>query len=200
MVDKTLSDLSWDDFDEARDPRGPDSDFDAVVDAAISRRGFLGGVLAFGSGATVFGSGLFGSAGTASAGGHAFAFTPVGIATDFDVHVPDGYSWKTLVRWGDPLFSDAKDAYSAENGVSVEMSDMVFGENTDGMELFDVDGREILTVNSEYVNPKINLPAASEGVPQTADEVALLKNLQGDCDYSLGVIPDDDSVAAKEEL
>jgi secreted PhoX family phosphatase len=29
------------------------------------------------------------------------------------------------------------------------------------------------------VNPKINLPAASEGTPQTADEVRLLKNLQG---------------------
>ena len=27
--------------------------------------------------------------------------------TDGTVHVPDGYSWKTLVRWGDPLFSDA---------------------------------------------------------------------------------------------
>ncbi|SMX22307.1 PhoX family protein [Boseongicola aestuarii] len=179
MVDKTLSDLSWDDFDEARDPRSPANDFDAVVDAAISRRGFLGGVLAFGSGATVFGSGLFGSAGTASAAAHAFPFTPIGIATDFEVHVPEGYSWKPLVRWGDPLFSEAKGAYSAENGVSVEMSDKVFGENTDGMELFNIDGREILAINSEYVNPKINLPAASDGVPQSADEVTLLKNLQG---------------------
>lgn len=179
MVDKTLSDLSWDDFDEARDPRSPASDFDAVVDAAISRRGFLGGVLAFGSGATVFGTGLLGSAGTAAAAGHAFPFAPIGIATDFEVHVPEGYSWKPLVRWGDPLFSEATGAYSAQNGVSVDMSDKVFGENTDGMELFSIDGREVLAINSEYVNPKINLPAASDGVPQTADEVTLLKNLQG---------------------
>ena len=83
------------------------------------------------------------------------------------------------MRWGDALWSDAEGAYSAETGVSVEMSDKVFGENTDGMELFEIEGREVIAVNSEYVNPKINLPAASDGVPQTADEVMLLKNLQG---------------------
>ncbi len=83
------------------------------------------------------------------------------------------------MRWGDALFSEAKDAYSPETGVAVEMSDKVFGENTDGMETFTVDGHTLLTINSEYANPEINLPAASEGIPQTADEVQLLKNIQG---------------------
>jgi len=59
------------------------------------------------------------------------------------------------------------------------MSDRVFGENTDGMELFNIDGTELLVVNSEYVNPKINLPETSEGTPRSADEVQLLKQLQG---------------------
>jgi secreted PhoX family phosphatase len=131
------SDLSWDEFDEMRDPRPEENGFDAVVDRAISRRGFLGGALAFGSGAAVFGSGLFDSAAAMTKG---FNFQPIDIATDYDIHVPEGYDWKVLTRWGDALFSEAEGAYSPETGVSVDMSDKVFGENTDGMELFEVDG------------------------------------------------------------
>ncbi|MCR4266557.1 PhoX family phosphatase [Nitratireductor sp. ZSWI3] len=171
--------LSWDEFDEMRDPRPDANGFDAVVERAISRRGFLGGALAFGSAAAVMGTGLLSSASSARAQAAAFAFEPIDIATDHEVHVPKGYQWKTLVRWGDPLFKEAEGAYSAETGVPVAMSDKVFGENTDGMETF-IDGdRTILAINSEYVNPEINLPAASEGVPRNADEVQLLKNMQG---------------------
>ncbi len=180
MNDMSLDDLSWDDFDEHRAPRPNQNQFDEVVDRAVSRRGFLGGALAFGSGAAVFGSGLFSTTSMASAAGHVnFGFTPIDIATDFDVHVPTGYKSDILIRWGDPLWSEAKGAYSPEAGVSLEMSDKVFGENTDGMELFEVDGATLITVNSEYVNPKINLPAEAEGTPRTEDEVTLLKNLQG---------------------
>ncbi|WP_118138241.1 PhoX family phosphatase [Oceanicella sp. SM1341] len=175
-IRKTV-DLTWDDFDELRDPRPAETEFDRVVERAISRRGFLGGTLAFGSGAAVFGSGIL--EGVARAQGSGFAFTPVGIATDHEVHVPQGYAWKPLVRWGDPLFSEAQGAWSAEAGVPVEMSDKVFGENTDGMETFEADGHVLLAINSEYVNPKINLPAEAKGMPRTAAEVRLLKNLQG---------------------
>ena len=178
-MDKTqTTDLSWDEFDELRDPRPAENDFDAVVESALSRRGFLGGVLAFGSGAVAFGAGLTVPA-EARAEGMAFPFEPIDVATDFDIHVPKGYAWKTLVRLGDPLFSDAEGAYPADGVIPVGMSDKVFGENTDGMELFVVEGREVIAVNSEYVNPKINLPAEAEGRARTAEEVQLLKNLQG---------------------
>ncbi|SEK86034.1 PhoX family protein [Pacificibacter marinus] len=180
MKKTDIVDLSWDDFDEMRDPRVDTNGFDAVVDRAVSRRGFLGGALAFGSGAAVMGTGLFSSTTAAKADGHMkFAFKPIDIATDDLIHVPTGYESNVLVRWGDALWSDAKDAFTHENGVAVEMSDKVFGENTDGMELFEVDGKQLITVNSEYVNPKVNLPAEAEGMPRTADEVQLLKNLQG---------------------
>ena len=171
--------LSWDEYDELRDPRPDNNAFDAVVERAVSRRGFLGGALAFGSGAAVMGTGLFGSATSARAQGSTFAFQPIGIGTDFDIHVPQGYQWKPLVRWGDALFSEAEGAYSPENGVQNDLSDRVFGENTDGMETF-VDGDKIiLAINSEYANPDINLPAETLGVPQSAEQVQILKNIQG---------------------
>ena len=47
MKKSDIVDLSWDDFDEMRDPRPAQTDFDAVVERAISRRGFLGGALAW---------------------------------------------------------------------------------------------------------------------------------------------------------
>ena len=56
MKDIDVNDLSWDDWDELNDPRPATNDFDKVVEEAVSRRGFLGGALAFGSGAAVFGT------------------------------------------------------------------------------------------------------------------------------------------------
>ncbi|WP_108257781.1 PhoX family protein [Mangrovicoccus ximenensis] len=179
MDSRDTVELSWDEFDELRDPRPAESDFDRVVERAMSRRGFLGSVLAFGSGAAVFGSGLMSSTTAARAETGGFKFTPIGISTDFDVHVPEGYQWKPLVKWGQALFSEAEGAYSPETGVPTAMSDKVFGENTDGMETFEADGHVLLAINSEYVNPKINLPADSEGMPKNAEEVMLLKNMQG---------------------
>ncbi|MBD9525880.1 PhoX family phosphatase [Paracoccus sp. PAR01] len=177
MTKKTTLDLSWDEFDELRDPRPTRQQFDEVVDRAISRRGFLG-VLAVGSGAAVFGSAMLGAT-SARAQAAAFKFEPVAAGTGFEIQVPKGYAWKPLVRWGDALVTEAKDSFSAETGVSLAMSDKVFGENTDGMELFEVDGKQVIAVNSEYVNPEINLPVEAEGTPRTAEEVQLLKNMQG---------------------
>jgi uncharacterized protein len=179
MTPHSTVDLSWDEFDELRNPRPAATGFDAVVDRAISRRGFLGGVLAFGSGAAVFGSAMLSQTTSARAQAAAFKFKPIDIATDYDIHVPEGYQWKPLVRWGDALFSDAKDSFSAETGTPLAVSDKVFGENTDGMELFVVDGKEVIVVNSEYANNKVNLPVEADGVPRNAEEVQLLKNIQG---------------------
>ena len=170
-------DMSFDDWDEQNFPRETVQDFDRVVDRAISRRGFLGGVLAFGSGAAVMGSGML-KGSTAMASTSRFAFEALAPQTDGTVHVPPGYSWNTLVRWGDPLFSDAP-AFDPATGIPTEGSDRVFGENTDGMELFHKGGTELLVVNSEYPNPKINLPVEQEGAAVSADDIVRLQNYQG---------------------
>ena len=179
MKDTDTRRLSWDEWDEFNDPRPADSGFDRVVERALSRRGFLGGVIAFGSGAAVMGAGTLLSAPAAEAAeGARFAFAPIPAQTDNTVHVPEGYSWKPLVKWGDPLFSDAP-VFDHATGGSVQGSDRIFGENTDGMELFEIGGHQVIAVNHEYANPEVNLPHSVDGVPATAEEVAKLQNLQG---------------------
>ncbi|MDG3041027.1 PhoX family protein [Roseicyclus marinus] len=179
MKDIDTKHLSADEWDELNFPRPEVQDFDRVVERAISRRGFLGGVLAFGSGAAVMGTGLLKGTTAMAQPASRFPFMPIAAQTDNTIHVPEGYSWDILVRWGDPLFPDAADAWNPQTGVSVEMSDRVFGENTDGMELFNIDGREIIVINSEYTNREVNLPHATDGVPTGLDDVRILQNFQG---------------------
>lgn len=174
--------LSWDEWDEMVRPTSETTDFDKIVESGLSRRGFLGGLVAFGSGAAVMGLGtgasLLSSTSARAQDAGRFAFNPVGVATDSTVHVPEGYTWDILVKWGDKLVSDAHD-FLHEAGVPISSSDKVFGENTDGMELFAIGDKQVIAVNSEYVNPKINLPHTEDGTPQTADDVRILQNFQG---------------------
>ena len=48
MTDFETKHLSWDAWDELQRPAPATTDFDAVVESAVSRRGFLTGVVAFG--------------------------------------------------------------------------------------------------------------------------------------------------------
>ncbi len=179
MKDIDTVNMSADEWDEQNFPRPETHGFDEVVERAISRRGFLGGVLAFGSGAAAMGAGLLNSTSARAQQASRFAFTPIPIATDGTVHVPEGYSWQTMVRWGDPLFSEAAGDFEATQTGSVAMSDKVFGENTDGMESFLIGDHQLIAVNHEYTNRGTNLPAEQKGVPANADDVLKLQNLQG---------------------
>jgi uncharacterized protein len=178
MKDTPLHRLSFDEIDERRNPRPEEQEFDRVVASAISRRGFLG-VLAFGSGAAAMGLGtLMGATSARAQAASRFPFTPIGITTDFEVHVPEGYAWKPVARWGDALFSDAP-AFDPEKGMTAAGQARAVGENTDGMELFVIDGRQVIAVNHEYVNLEVNLPGNPDGLPQSADDVLKLQNAQG---------------------
>lgn len=178
MEDIPLHRLSFDEIDERRNPRPQEQEFDRVVARAISRRGFLG-VLAFGSGAAAMGLGtLMGSTSARAQTASRFAFAPIAMTTDFTVHVPEGYAWKPVARWGDALFSDAP-AFDPATGTTAAGQARAIGENTDGMELFVIDGREVIAVNHEYVNLDVNLPGNPDGLPLTPDDVLKLQNAQG---------------------
>jgi len=179
MKDIDTATMSADAWDELNFPRPEECDFDRVVESAISRRGFMGGVLAFGSGAAVMGTAFLKGTTAQAQQATRFAFTPIPIATDSEVHVPEGYTWDILARWGDPLFSEADGDYDATPGGSVAMSDKVFGENTDGMELFLIGDRTVIAINHEYTNRRINIPVEQDGVPASAADVLKLQNLQG---------------------
>ena len=198
MKDLDKRDLSWDDWDELQRPAPETVEFDAIVETALSRRGFLSGVLAYGSGAAVMGTGLLSGTSAEAQTASRFGFTPIPIQTDGTVHVPEGYSWQSVVRWGDPLFSDAEDL-SQETAVSVESSDRVFGENTDGMEAFVVGGRQVIAVNHEYVNPDINL-IATAGETTSADDVLTLQNMQGVTVMEVAEGPDGWAVVVDSDL
>ena len=177
MKDIERPELSWDDWDELHDPRPEENDFDAVVASAMTRRAFFGRVLTIGSGAAVMGTGLMTSTSVRAQTANRFAFAPIPIATDFTIHVPEGYSWASVAKWGDPLFSDAP-VFDPTTGVTPEGQARCFGENTDGMELFNVNGREIIAVNHEYANTKQNLPL-TDGEVTSLEDVTLLQNAQG---------------------
>ncbi|MEO0386376.1 MAG: transcriptional initiation protein Tat, partial [Pseudomonadota bacterium] len=86
-------DLTFDDWDEVNFPRPAEQDFDRVVERAISRRGFLGGVLAFGSGAAVMGTAALKGTTAMAQQATRFAFDQLPAQTDGTVHVPAGYTW-----------------------------------------------------------------------------------------------------------
>ncbi len=181
MKDADLRHMSFDEFDEARDPRPQGCDFDRVVESALTRRGLLGGVLVFGSGAAVMGMGSLMSATSAHAQKAAsgrFPFTPIAAQTDLTVHVPEGFEWRPMAKWGQPMFSDVAD-FDPETGVTAESQARSFGENTDGMETFNIDGHEVLAINHEYVNLDLILAQNEDNMPASAEDVLKLQNAQG---------------------
>ncbi|MEO9574015.1 MULTISPECIES: PhoX family phosphatase [Alphaproteobacteria] len=172
-------DISFDEYDDIHSPRPETCDFDDIVEAAISRRGMLGGVLAFGSIGLLGGTALTTPAKAAT---DRFAFTGIAANTADDITVPDGFSAKVLVRWGDPLTSDGPDFDHATRGTGASQA-VTFGDNTDGMEVFAHGDKLLLAVNNEYTNRKITWGNREEGKYETDDDV-----LKGMMAHGLSVI------------
>ena len=161
-------DLSFDDFDEVHYPRPLETDFGRLVERAVSRRGFLGGSVAFGAAAFVASAGALRPLSAHAA--DRFGFDPVAANTLDTVTVPPGYNWHVVVRWGDPMWSNGVEFDQATRGTG-ESQELAFGDNNDGMALYAHDGRSVLAVNNEYVNRKIIYGGAGSGSPANADDV-----------------------------
>ena len=159
--------LSLDEFDDKHSPCLETTDFDEVLSAALTRRDFLGGVVAFGSGAFV-----------AAASAPVWAIASAGAALQFDsiaantldtVTVPEGFGWQVLASWGDPLWSSAPEFDHKTRGTA-ESQEQSLGDNNDGMEIFTKDGRILLAVNHEYVNRGVFHGNRESGNPETEDD------------------------------
>jgi len=167
---KNIDDITFDDIDDIINPKPDENDFDQVVETALSRRGFMSGVLAFGGAAMLGATATF----TPSKANAAalFDFDQVPADTTDTITVPQGYKWDVVAKWGDPLFSDVPEFDEATRGTP-ETQARAFGDNNDGMDLFEKDGKSVYVVNNEYVNRSIIWGNNPDGRP--ASDADILK-------------------------
>ena len=129
--------------------------FDAIVDRAVSRRGFM---IKSGAGAAAvafLSSGL-----TACGGGDTDAepligFKKIAAYTGDGVSIADGYTASVLAPWGAPLFSTGPGSTWMGDGseTAADQARQV-GDNHDGIHFFPIDGKSnaegLLVMNHEY--------------------------------------------------
>ena len=172
--DKREFDPAEDDFDEFYFPRPEETDFGAIAEQAVSRRGFMQGTAAAGAAAFVMATTAMTPL-SALANSDRFGFKPIPANTLDTVTVPNGYNWHVVAAWGDPLWSKGAEFDDATKGTG-ESQETAFGDNTDGMALFVDGGRSILAVNNEYVNNKIFYASGKSAGP---DDVRKSKAAHG---------------------
>ncbi len=160
--------LSFDEIDEQINPAPETTGFDTVVETAISRRGFMCGVLAFGAGTFLTSVSPLGL-GQAHAAGR-FGFKPVAANALDTITVPEGFNWQVLAKWGDPLWSNSPEFDQATRG-NAESQALTVGDNNDGMDIFEIDGKSIFVVNNEYTNTNVIWGNRPEGKFADADDV-----------------------------
>lgn len=152
-------------YTNATDPSEFETDFDALASRALSRRDVLGGGAAFGLSALVLGA-----AGRPALASSRLDFAPIAANGLDTVSVPNGYTWRPLASWGDPLWSDGAPFDHATHGTAASQA-RAFGDNTDGMALFSNAGRYLLAVNNEYTNLGVMFANRAGNKPESADDV-----------------------------
>lgn len=177
--------------------------FRDVAGRALSRRALLGG-LAVGAAAVVVGAQAVASPPAAAQGalaagrghGHGnrpargLAFGPIApqaAATDAVV-VPDGYAWRPIIRWGDPILPGGADFDVARQ--TPEQQALQFGYNNDYLDILPLERshhlancrtpgrgpgrgtRGLLVTNHEYTNPAIMFDDSYDAATRRAIERA----------------------------
>ncbi|PNI03648.1 PhoX family protein [Vibrio diazotrophicus] len=128
-----------------------DSQFSEMIEARLSRRGFLTGTAAVSAGAFLALNPVA-KAVAAKPTSSLLNFEPVPASTADTVVVPKGYKATPLISWGDPIFPNAPDFDPSGKQESAAQA-LQFGDNTDGMSLFPIsDDRAVLAINNEYTN------------------------------------------------
>jgi hypothetical protein len=162
--------LSHDEVDEIIRPAPDKVGFEEVLEKALSRRDFFkGSALLFGS-SLFFKSSISHAESAESKAFDVFDFEPVAANVEDTVTLPQGYQWRPLVSWGQPMWSKGK-TFDAEQLPTSEEQALAFGDNNDGMKHFTVQGRELLAINNEYVNFSGFFSNRKSGAPETLDDV-----------------------------
>lgn len=145
-----------------------ESDFSNMVNARLSRRGFLIGTAAAGAGAFL----ALNPVAKAIAGSmdsSLLNFEAIATSTSDSIILPKGYSSSTLMSWGDPIFANAPQ-FNPNGKQDSKAQALQFGDNIDGMSVFPLSNdRAILAVNNEYTNYEFLFE--HQGKAMTADDV-----------------------------
>ena len=162
--------ISFDEFDEIHSPGPEVTEFEQIADRFMSRRSFLRGTAAVGASAFVLGAASLNSR-PAHAAGNWLKFDPIGTSTDDAITLPKGFSSEVLIRWGDPLWSNAPGFNPATRGTGATQ-ETSFGDCVDGMDVFETaDGKVLLVVNNEFVARQIIFGNRESNLPENADDV-----------------------------
>jgi len=155
-------------------------EFNEITENLISRRQFLGSGVALGASAFVLGSTslLSESVKAAMAPSSRFGFDAIAASTADTITVPKGYSWQVVASWGDPLFAGAPEFDQASRGTG-SSQEMAFGDNTDGMSLFQDGDHSVLAVNNEYINVDLIHGNRASKKAENADDIRKSKAAHG---------------------
>ncbi|MFJ5860914.1 PhoX family protein [Pseudarthrobacter sp. NPDC092439] len=145
--------------------------FRDIASATMSRRAALGfgaaGALAVVLGGAVTSPEAANAAGLSKAAKEGFAKSklqfsaiPSVDAMVDAVTVPEGFTWKPVIRWGDPMFNDAP--VFDINNQTVEAQEKQFGYNNDYTDILEIPGskgrRAVMFSNHEYTNDALMFP------------------------------------------
>jgi secreted PhoX family phosphatase len=147
-------------------------------DIVASRRAVLGGLI---------GAPLLNLAGCATPtpsapAASASGFTPIAATNADTISLPLGYSWRTLIAWGDALFDTVAPTFDPDALTRAEQEQR-FGQNNDMLALFPAtyafpplknEARMILCANNEYATPDLMYPALAEREAITPAQVEAL--------------------------
>jgi secreted PhoX family phosphatase len=129
--------------------------FEDVVQQRLTRRDFLGGGLGVAAAASLGGVGSLLHAVPAEARGQQgplLGFQGIPVSTADTVVVPDGYSWRVLMAWGDPISDGPEFKHDASNTADEQAQQ--WGMHNDGLVYFPIAGsrRGLLVQNHEYTD------------------------------------------------
>jgi uncharacterized protein len=136
--------------------------FQEVVDARLSRRGFIGGSLTAAAGITLAGASALLKSVPVSAHGRSrrplLGFAAISVSTADTVTVPEGYTAEVLIAWGDPISNGP--AFAADASNTADDQTQQWGMHNDGLVYFPIDGSRhgLLAQNNEYADEGLLFP------------------------------------------